>query len=165
VDYSNSKDALEILMVGYCFYISKLIDFLDTVFFVLRKKNNQITFLHLYHHTIMPLSVWSVFRFICGGQASFPTTFNSFVHVVMYFYYLLAAMGPAVQKYLGWKKYLTKFQMAQFVLVALHSSQLLFSGCHFPIAYFWTTVVQAVPFFLLFRNFHNQAYSKKRKDH
>ena len=27
------------------------------------------------------------------------------VHVVMYFYYLMSAMGPSVQKYLWWKRY------------------------------------------------------------
>lgn len=32
-------------------------------------------------------------------------TINSFVHIVMYAYYLLAAMGPQVQKYLWWKKW------------------------------------------------------------
>ncbi len=36
---------------------------------------------------------------------------NSFVHVVMYTYYALSAMGPKVQKYLWWKKYLTQFQL------------------------------------------------------
>ena len=36
---------------------------------------------------------------------------NSFVHVIMYSYYGLSAMGPAVQKYLWWKKYLTQLQL------------------------------------------------------
>ena len=31
---------------------------------------------------------------------------NSFVHVVMYSYYFLSGMGPAVQKYLWLKKYI-----------------------------------------------------------
>jgi hypothetical protein len=29
----------------------------------------------------------------------------------MYTYYALSAMGPKVQKYLWWKKYLTQFQL------------------------------------------------------
>lgn len=37
----------------YLYWIAKLLDLLDTVFFVLRKKSNQITFLHTYHHCIM----------------------------------------------------------------------------------------------------------------
>ena len=36
---------------------------------------------------------------------------NSFVHTVMYLYYGLAAMGPHMQKYLWWKKHLTKVQL------------------------------------------------------
>ncbi len=159
-DFSYNDDALQLVMVGYCFFISKFIDFLDTFFFILRKKNNQITFLHLFHHGIMPLSVWPCFRFIGGGHAVFLVTFNSFVHFVMYFYYLMSAMGPAFRKYLWWKKYLTGFQMFQFVCVAVHSSQLVVIECDFPIAYFWWAVTQAVAFFFLFKNFHSGAYSK-----
>jgi hypothetical protein len=29
----------------------------------------------------------------------------------MYFYYMMAAMGPQYQKYLWWKKYITTLQM------------------------------------------------------
>jgi elongation of very long chain fatty acids protein 4 len=36
---------------------------------------------------------------------------NSFIHIVMYTYYGLAAMGPHMQKYLWWKKYLTMMQI------------------------------------------------------
>jgi len=36
---------------------------------------------------------------------------NSVVHVIMYFYYMVAAMGPKYQKYIWWKKYMTVIQM------------------------------------------------------
>jgi len=39
---------------------------------------------------------------------------NSFVHVLMYLYYALAAFGPKIQKYLFWKKYLTILQMVYY---------------------------------------------------
>lgn len=39
------------------------------------------------------------------------TIINSFVHVVMYTYYFLAALGPQMQKYLWWKRYLTRIQI------------------------------------------------------
>lgn len=42
-----------------------------------------------------------------GGHSSFFGFLNTFVHIIMYTYYMLAAMGPKVQKYLWWKKYLT----------------------------------------------------------
>lgn len=36
---------------------------------------------------------------------------NSLVHVVMYLYYGLAALGPSMAKYLWWKRYLTSLQL------------------------------------------------------
>lgn len=36
---------------------------------------------------------------------------NTFVHVIMYMYYFLAALGPRIQKYLWWKKYITVMQL------------------------------------------------------
>lgn len=35
------------------FFMLKVVDLMDTVFFILRKKNNQVTFLHIYHHAGM----------------------------------------------------------------------------------------------------------------
>jgi len=37
------------------YYMSKFVDLLDTIFFVLRKKDRQISLLHLYHHTAVPI--------------------------------------------------------------------------------------------------------------
>lgn len=48
---------------------------------------------------------------VVGGHSTFFALLNTFVHVVMYFYYMVAAMGPEYQKYIWWKKYLTAFQM------------------------------------------------------
>ena len=41
---------------------------------------------------------------------------NSFIHTLMYVYYGLAAIGPSMQKYLWWKRYMTKLQLVGFVL-------------------------------------------------
>jgi len=38
---------------------------------------------------------------------------NSSVHVLMYTYYGLSALGPHMQKYLWWKKYLTRIQLVR----------------------------------------------------
>lgn len=50
-------------------------------------------------------------KFAPGGHSTFFAMLNAFVHIVMYFYYMIAAMGPEYQKYIWWKKYLTAFQM------------------------------------------------------
>jgi elongation of very long chain fatty acids protein 7 len=36
---------------------------------------------------------------------------NNIVHVIMYTYYMMSAMGPQYQKYLWWKKHLTLLQL------------------------------------------------------
>ncbi len=41
---------------------------------------------------------------------------NSLVHVVMYLYYGLAALGPSMSRYLWWKRYLTSLQLVSMVL-------------------------------------------------
>lgn len=118
------------LNLCYVYYLSKLTEFADTVFFVLRKKKTQITWLHLYHHALTPMEAWLLVKFISGewkfrslsssefhqlnilgGNATFPNILNNFVHVLMYFYYMLAAMGPQYQKFLWWKRYMTELQI------------------------------------------------------
>lgn len=49
--------------------------------------------------------------FPSGGMGSFHAMVNSSVHVIMYFYYGLAAAGPRFQKFLWWKKYMTAIQL------------------------------------------------------
>lgn len=53
----------------------------------------------------------SPFVLFPGGNATFPNILNNFVHVCMYFYYMVSAMGPQYQKYLWWKKYMTELQI------------------------------------------------------
>ena len=38
------------------------------VFFILRKKNNQLTFLHIYHHGTMIFNWWAGVKYVAGGQ-------------------------------------------------------------------------------------------------
>lgn len=46
-------------------------------------------------------------------MGTFHALLNCVVHVVMYTYYGLTAMGPNYQKYLWWKKYLTTIQLVR----------------------------------------------------
>lgn len=38
------------------YYISKFTEFFDTLFFLLRKKNQHVSTLHVIHHGVMPFS-------------------------------------------------------------------------------------------------------------
>jgi hypothetical protein len=145
------------------YYFSKFTEFFDTFFFVMRKKYDQVSTLHVIHHGIMPMSVWFGVKFTPGGHSTFFGLLNTFVHIIMYTYYMLAAIGPQMQKYLWWKKYLTVLQMVQFIMVFFHASQLLFIECDFPQVFAWIILLHAVMFYFLFYNFYQQSY-KTRED-
>lgn len=81
----------------------------------------------------------------------------------MYSYYFLSALGPKVQPYLWWKKYLTAIQMIQFVLVLIHAFQLFFVDCDYPKAFVWLIGLHAIMFYFLFRGFYKETYEKKKK--
>ncbi|XP_029970708.1 elongation of very long chain fatty acids protein 1a [Salarias fasciatus] len=166
IDYSNSPEALRMIRTGWLFYFSKYIELLDTVFFVLRKKQSQITFLHVFHHSFMPWTWWwGITLTPAGGMGSFHAMVNAAVHVIMYFYYGLSAAGPRFQKYLWWKKYMTAIQLTQFVLVSIHISQYYFmKDCNYQLP-LWIHLIwiYGVFFFLLFSNFWVQAYIKGKR--
>ncbi|KAG6446375.1 elongation of very long chain fatty acids protein isoform X1 [Manduca sexta] len=163
VDYSDNPLALRTARGCWWYYFSKFTEFFDTFFFVLRKKFDHVSKLHVIHHGIMPMSVWFGVKFTPGGHSTFFGMLNTFVHIIMYAYYMLAALGPQVQKFLWWKKYLTALQMIQFVLVFLHAFQLLFVDCDYPRAFVWWIGMHAVLFYYLFSDFYKQAYIKKSK--
>lgn len=145
---------------SWWYYFSKFTEFMDTIFFVLRKKQDHVSTLHVIHHGVMPMSVWFGVKFtpglfqiinlkfiycfiiiilnekslninnlnlIPGGHSTFFGFLNTFVHIVMYFYYMLSAFGPRVQKYLWWKKYLTTLQMVNKSILSLLKIYQLFS--------------------------------------
>merc|ERR1712106_89194 len=132
VDYSNSEDGLAAANIVWWYFASKFTDFMDSFFFVLRKKNNQLTSLHVIHHAMMPMTSWIFLKFVGGGHSTFFMFLNMGVRVVMYFYYLMSSMGPEVQKYLWWKRYITSMQLLQFVTFSIHGSLPLFMDCNYP---------------------------------
>lgn len=90
----------------------KLIDLIETVVFVLRKKSTQISFLHLYHHVSTFLLFWLITRYVPVAMASFDFFVNCSVHVIMYTYYFLSAFGENMQEALSvFKPLLTTIQM------------------------------------------------------
>lgn len=146
----------------YMYFICKLIELLDTVFFVLRKKDRQISFLHLYHHFMMPICGWIGSKFFAGGHVTLLGLINSFVHIFMYTYYMLTAFGPHMQKYLWWKKYLTTMQIVQFVIIFLQNLRVLFTTCNFPKPLTFLLVLNSGIFFYMFSSFYINNYIKTK---
>ena len=92
--------------------MSKYYEMVDTLLLILRQK--PVITLHALHHAFIPLTMCLLF----DGRVSFSlvalAVVNSFVHVVMYAYYLASAlrMTPPV----WWKKSITRLQIFQFTI-------------------------------------------------
>lgn len=153
------------IYLGYLFFLTKLVELLDTIFFVLRKKSDQITFLHVFHHSIVPPFCWIGIKLAPGGPNGFFPLINSFIHVIMYTYYALTTFGPKITPYLWWKQYLTRLQMIQFVLVMINAAKTFMSSdCRFPILFAYLQASIATIFFILFAMFYRDAYRKKKQN-
>ena len=61
----------QVANVLYIYTLSKVVEFMDTVLMVIRKKQNQVTFLHLYHHASILNIWWWVQSFLPGGQGMY----------------------------------------------------------------------------------------------
>lgn len=162
-DYTDSPYGMFEAFSTYLYYISKVVDLLDTVFMVLRKKFNQITFLHVYHHTIMVFIGWLFTAYSPGGHVIYFGIINCFVHVIMYSYYLVTALYPEYGRSAWWKKHLTQMQMVQFVLITTHSLVVALNpNCSFPKVFLPICLPQGVIMFVMFWDFYNKAYNKKK---
>ncbi|KAM9958241.1 hypothetical protein ACTFIW_001102 [Dictyostelium discoideum] len=93
----------------YIFYLSKYYELIDTVILALKKK--PIIFLHIFHHMAMVPVTWQWLhdQWLVGSW--WCTLVNSFIHVLMYYYYLQTTLGNQC----WFKKYITKAQIVQFL--------------------------------------------------
>ncbi|KAL7292505.1 hypothetical protein TKK_0014080 [Trichogramma kaykai] len=148
---------------GWWYFFSKITELLDTVFFILRKKYNQVSFLHVYHHTITALFSWCYLKFLPGEQGIIIGFLNSFVHIVMYSYYLIAALGPEYKKYLWWKKYMTWLQLIQFGMMLIYLMYTLVFDCRMPKALTYFFVTNVIIFIYLFSDFYIKSYNKPKR--
>ncbi|XP_055930303.1 elongation of very long chain fatty acids protein 4-like [Argiope bruennichi] len=139
--------------------------FFDTIFFMLRKKQNQLTFLHVYHHTVTCLVVlWFA---VTQDLTFFVLTnmlLNSFVHVIMYFYYGLSAFGKSMQKYLWWKRYLTIIQIVQFLLMLSWALITFGSGCEKITNLQSAYSIYIITILALFINFYRKSFKRMKTE-
>ncbi|KAI0212390.1 Elongation of very long chain fatty acids protein 2 [Lamellibrachia satsuma] len=160
------KDPKEIRVANamWWYFFSKAIELMDTVLMVLRKKNRQITFLHVFHHATMLNIWWWVTTFIPGGLSFFGSALNCLVHIVMYSYYCLSAI-PALKNKLWWKHYITRFQLIQFCCTLTHTLYSLSAPCDFPQWGQYLLASYMVLMLVLFTNFYIMSYVAKHKSH
>ncbi|EEC04697.1 fatty acyl-CoA elongase, putative [Ixodes scapularis] len=163
IDYSRNENEMALLRVSWWYLFVRIADFMDTFFFVATKKFSHITYLHVVHHFLVVLNGWLYISYGGGGQFIMILCLNALVHVIMYGYYFLSALGPSIQKYLWWKRYLTRLQIFQLVFLTLHGCIPLVYDCGFPRFLVVLALPQAFVVLTLFVNFYIQSYTKTRK--
>ncbi|KAL7553236.1 hypothetical protein ACHAWF_016497 [Thalassiosira exigua] len=153
-------------------YCDKYLEFFDTYFMILRGKMDQVSFLHIYHHTTIAWAWWIAMTYSPGGDIYFGALLNSFIHVLMYSYYALALLKVRCP----WKRYLTQAQLLQFTSVVVYTFATAYKQYkelpHEAIegerpslnTYLFCCVVQVlemVSLFVLFMVFYKKSYAKK----
>lgn len=146
---------------GFLYVLSKLVEFGDTAFIVLRK--TPLNFLHWYHH----ISVFSYCSFAVAQAdptAEWFGTANLFVHSVMYSYYVLKATGIRVPRAVA--QSITALQLAQFgiglvVLGVTYIQKRDGIACESRDDVMWAGFIMYGSYFALFSNFFYQRYIRK----
>ncbi|PON76037.1 ELO family [Parasponia andersonii] len=146
------------------FYLSKVLEFGDTLLIILGGSIRRLSFLHVYHHATVVVMCYLWLR---TAQSLFPVALvtNASVHVIMYGYYFLCAVGIRP----GWKRVVTDCQIVQFGFSFAVSGRMLYlhfvgSGCSGILGWCFNAVFNA-SLLALFVNFHAKSYkSTNEKD-
>ncbi|KAL8424560.1 hypothetical protein Efla_005666 [Eimeria flavescens] len=147
--------------VTWVFYMLKYLDLLDTAFMILRGNWHQLSFLHLYHHTSVIFISWINASVGFDGDIYYVVLLNSFVHVVMYAYYLLASLNIPLARMM--KMFVTQLQMAQFLSMNAHACYHIYwrNTCAYPVRVTIGYLFYTISLFLLFRNFSKKTYGSR----
>lgn len=146
-------------LVLYIFYISKVLDFADTFFIILEKKWNQLSFLHVYHHTSIFLFYWLNINVGYDGDVYLTIVLNGLIHAIMYTYYFVSLHT----KEIWWKSALTLSQMIQFVLMNAQALYLIFTDCkRYPQNIIIAYLFYILTLLVLFANFFIMSYIVKK---
>ncbi|KAL6180554.1 hypothetical protein ACLB2K_047215 [Fragaria x ananassa] len=145
---------------AYVFYLSKLLEFLDTLLIILTRSLHRLSFLHVYHHATVLLMCY---LWLHTRQSLFPVALvtNACVHVLMYAYYFLCAVGIRPR----WKRAVTDCQIVQFVFSFAVSGRMLYlhfsgSGCSGIWGWCFNAVFNA-SLLALFLDFHGKSYASR----
>ncbi|MED6123736.1 hypothetical protein PIB30_052171 [Stylosanthes scabra] len=162
----QTKPTGPVFFWAYIFYLSKILEFMDTLLIILSNSIQRLSFLHVYHHSTV---VIMCYIWLQTSQTLFPALLftNASVHVLMYAYYVSCALGVRPK----WKKLVTDVQIMQFCLSFVVMILILYyhftgSGCSGVWGWIFT-VGFCASLLVLFVDFHKKnygnAYSNSKK--
>jgi elongation of very long chain fatty acids protein 4 len=155
----NKHDLAEdgMAFVNHVFYLSKVLDFADTVFMIVKGNWHQVSFLHVYHHTSIFLVYWLNAQANYASDIYLTIVLNGFIHFIMYGYYFATAFNVTVPSII--KKSITKLQLFQFCCMEVQGLVLLMGNCESPRNITILYMVYISTMMVLFLDFFFKSYS------
>lgn len=102
----------------YVHFLTKFLDWFDTLWILLKKNRAQLSFLHVYHHATIGMIWGHLLRHGVGcGTIRYGAWANSLTHVIMYSHYLWTSFGLKNP----FKRYITLWQISQFWSCLAHA--------------------------------------------
>lgn len=150
---------------SYIYHLTKWYELIDSIIIVLRKSKKGLSYLHVLHHAgmLMMVDLW----FYAGFGALWgPPMVNSMVHVIMYLYYGMTALGHR------WKlrNYITIIQLIQFSLGGIYFLIYLPGRLFFNLDANGNLIIMCVSCFVdlyifyLFFDFYKKEYVEKKNN-
>ena len=94
-------------------YCNKYLEFFDTIFMVLRGRLDQVSFLHVYHHTTIVWAWYLGINLFIEGDSYFGALLNSIIHVFMYSYYAMVSENNREQQTLAkYRNVMTRYMLS-----------------------------------------------------
>lgn len=179
-DWVSDLGRIEVKIGYWLFLLLRIFEFTETIFFVLRKKQKQASFLHIFHHIGSVLMTWLFIVSDAGKIQSCPcfkclanscivlelmavyiAIINSYVHISMYTYYFFSSFThEKIQKFIKRvKPIITIIQLIQFVIIIGHCVVAVLPKCNAGY-FFHLQIINFIVLTFLFGNFFIQSYLK-----
>eukprot|EP00929_Paragymnodinium_shiwhaense_P039940 TRINITY_DN208_c0_g4_i1.p1 TRINITY_DN208_c0_g4~~TRINITY_DN208_c0_g4_i1.p1 ORF type:complete len:754 (-),score=204.61 TRINITY_DN208_c0_g4_i1:235-2496(-) len=158
-DHKLQEDGMAFVL--HIFYLSKILDFADTVFMIVKNNWHQVSFLHVYHHSSIFLIYWLNANAFYDADIYFTIVLNGAIHFIMYGYYFATAFNVQVPIFI--KKSITNAQLIQFCCMEAQGLYILCFGCNSPTRIVVLYMVYISTMLALFMDFKRRAYSNAKK--
>ncbi|XP_058833220.1 elongation of very long chain fatty acids protein 1-like [Topomyia yanbarensis] len=161
-DFSNDVHSIGFARAAYFTYLLKMTELIETVMYALRKKNNQISFFHVYHHCYAVITSHGFAKYGGGSMLSYTIIVNSIVHVFMYTYYLSSIFAKQLPfSLVPMKKVITVLQIVQLASVLVNLCYALSATCPVPVLHCLFHGPNMALQIKLFADFYATAYKSK----
>jgi hypothetical protein len=160
----NPESQSEIDNLNWYVISLRIFELIETAFFVLRKKQSQVSLLHVYHHISTAGLMWLYLKYHNEGNMmeAFIVVANSSVHIIMYSYYLLSSIDSCRRFTNKFKHLITFVQITQLCTMLGQSIVALQPSCKTNHTLFYLQVINLTVLIVLFAQFYAKSFLKAK---